>query len=356
MLVTCARPIALVLVDPHPVVLDGLRRDLQERPEFEIRAYAQDGEAALQAVLEWQPDFIVMELLLAKRSGLSLIQELQLKKLKTQPIVFTGAPIGDVMRAIDLGVRGLVSKNKTKHILAECIHAVHDGQSWLDKDLTAETMSLLVDQQKKNIEAAKRLDALMNRLFIEPTLGLGYPEDTIPILRKMRSLYEPGDEKRMVFDFDFIGIQYYFRTIARKSLMPGLHANQVPASKRGVPVNQLDVEVYPNGLYLILKQFSKYKGIKSLIISENGTCVIDKVENGQVHDQERVNYFKEHLSAVLKAKKDGINVNGYFVWSPTDNFEWDKGFRTRFGLVYVDFTTLERTMKDSGFWFKEFLK
>ena len=213
-----------------------------------------------------------------------------------------------------------------------------------------------VDQQKKNIEAAKRLDALMNRLFIEPTLGLGYPEDTIPILRKMRNLYEPGDEKRMVFDFDFIGIQYYFRTIARKSLMPGLHANQVPASKRGVPVNQLDVEVYPNGLYLILKQFSKYKGIKSLIISENGTCVIDKVENGQVHDQERVNYFKEHLSAVLKAKKDGINVNGYFVWSPTDNFEWDKGFRTRFGLVYVDFTTLERTMKDSGFWFKEFLK
>ncbi len=157
MLVTCARPIALVLVDPHPVVLDGLRKDLQQWPEFEIRAYAQDGEAALQAVLEWQPDFIVMELLLAKRSGLSLIQELQLKKLKTQPIVFTGAPIGHVMRAIDLGVRGLVSKNKTKHILAECIHAVHDGQSWLDKDLTAETMSLLFDQQKKNSNAPTAL-------------------------------------------------------------------------------------------------------------------------------------------------------------------------------------------------------
>jgi DNA-binding NarL/FixJ family response regulator len=155
--VACRQAIGLVLVDPHPVVLDGLRKDLQEWPEFEIRAYAQDGEVALQAVLEWQPDYIVMELLLAKRSGLSLIQELQLKRLKTQPIVFTGAPIGDVMRAIDLGVRGLVSKNKPKHILAQCIHAVHDGETWLDRDLTAETMTLLFDQQKKNSHASNAL-------------------------------------------------------------------------------------------------------------------------------------------------------------------------------------------------------
>ena len=213
-----------------------------------------------------------------------------------------------------------------------------------------------VDQQKKNVEAAKRLDALMNRLFIEPTLGLGYPEDTIPILRKMRNLYAPGDEQRMAFDFDFIGIQYYFRTIAKKSWIPGVRANQVPASKRGVPANELDVEIYPEGLYRVLKQYSKYKGIKKMIITENGTCIKDNIENGKVHDTERVTYFKDHLAAILKAKNEGIKVDGYFVWSLTDNFEWDKGFRTRFGLVYVDFNTLERTMKDSGLWFKEFLK
>lgn len=70
----------------------------------------------------------------------------------------------------------------------------------------------------------------------------------------------------------------------------------------------------------------------------------------------RIDYFKNHLSVLLKARKEGVNVNGFFVWSPTDNFEWDKGYRTRFGLVYVAFHTLERYIKDSGLWFKEFLK
>ena len=213
-----------------------------------------------------------------------------------------------------------------------------------------------VDYQKKNIEAAKRLDALLNRLFIEPTLGLGYPEDTLPILRKMRNLFEPGDEERMAFDFDFTGVQYYFRTIAKKSIIPGVRANQVPASKRSVPASELDVEIYPDGLYYILKKFSKYSGIKNMIVTENGTCVVDKLENGEVHDQARIAYFKDHLAALLKAKNEGVNVNGYLVWSLTDNFEWDKGFRTRFGLVYVDFNTLKRTIKDSGIWFKTLLK
>ena len=213
-----------------------------------------------------------------------------------------------------------------------------------------------VDQLKKNIEAAKRLDALMNRLFIEPTLGLGYPEETLPILRKIHKFIEPGDNERMAFEFDFIGIQYYFRTIVKRSWIPGIRANQVPASKRGVSINEIGVENYPEGLYRILKQFSNYKGIKNLIVTENGTCIIDKVENEFVHDNNRVQYFNTHLAAVLKAKKEGVNVNGYFVWSLTDNFEWDKGYRPRFGLVHVDFNTLQRTMKDSGLWFKEFLK
>jgi len=213
-----------------------------------------------------------------------------------------------------------------------------------------------VDEKKKNFEATARMDAIMNRLFIEPCLGLGYPEDTVPILKKMRSLYEQGDEERMIFDFDFIGVQYYFRTIAKKSLMPGMRAKEIPASKRGVPANEMEGEVYPDGLYHILKKYSSYKGIRNLIVTENGTCVPDKLDFGSVHDLERIEYFKAHLAALLKAKGEGVNVTGYFVWSPTDNFEWDKGFRTRFGLVYVDFQTLNRYIKDSGLWFREFLK
>jgi beta-glucosidase len=213
-----------------------------------------------------------------------------------------------------------------------------------------------LDQKKKNIEAAARMDAIMNRLFIEPCLGLGYPVDTVPVLKKLTSLFQPGDETKMIFDFDFIGVQYYFRTIAKNSIIPGLRAKEVLASKRGVPANEMEGEIYPDGLYQILKKYSSYKGIRNLIVTENGTCIPDKLENGKVHDEDRIKYFKDHLAAVLKARKEGVNVNGYFVWSPTDNFEWDKGYRTRFGLVYIDFKNLKRYVKDSGFWFKEFLK
>jgi len=213
-----------------------------------------------------------------------------------------------------------------------------------------------VDQQKKNMEAAMRVDAAVNRLFVEPALGLGYPEDTLPVLKKIRKYYEAGDEERMVFDFDFIGIQYYFRTVVEKSIIPGIRAKEVKASERGVPFNEMGGEIYPEGLYHILKKFSQYKGIRNLLVTENGTCLPDQLENGKVHDPDRIKYFEDHLTAILKAKQEGVNVNGYFVWSPTDNFEWDKGFRTRFGLVYIDFQTLQRTMKDSGSWFQEFLK
>jgi beta-glucosidase len=213
-----------------------------------------------------------------------------------------------------------------------------------------------VDQEEKNIKAAARMDAIMNRLFIEPVLGMGYPEDTVPLLRRLRSLYEEGDEEKMIFDFDFIGIQYYYRTIAKKSMMPGMRAKEVMAAERNVPVNVMGGEIYPEGLYHILKKFSQYTGIRNLIVTENGTCVPDRLENGRVHDNDRTDYFKNHLAAVLRAKKEGVNVNGYFVWSPTDNFEWDKGYTPRFGLVYINYKTLERYMKDSGLWFRELLK
>ncbi|MFN8205952.1 MAG: GH1 family beta-glucosidase [Bacteroidales bacterium] len=213
-----------------------------------------------------------------------------------------------------------------------------------------------VDQEEKNVAAAARMDAIMNRLYIEPCLGLGYPENTVPLLRKLKSFYHDGDEQRMVFDFDFIGLQYYLRTVAEKSWMPGMRAREIPPSERGVPANEMQGEIYPEGLYQLLKKFDRYEGIKNILITENGTCVPDKIENGRIHDEDRIRYFKDHLAAVLKARKEGVKVNGYFVWSPTDNFEWNKGYRTRFGLVYVDFNTLERTIKDSGLWFRDFLE
>ncbi len=214
-----------------------------------------------------------------------------------------------------------------------------------------------IDQELKNVAAAIRIDSGINRMFIEPCLGLGYPEDVLPTLKKIRKFQMDGDEEQMVFDFDFIGIQYYFRSVVEKSIIPIIRANEIKASDRGVPLNEMGYEIYADGLYQVLKKFSKYKGIRNLMVTENGTCIPDKFnKKGRVKDKKRKEYFQDHLSTVLKAMREGINVKGYLVWSPTDNFEWDKGYRTRFGLVHVDFLTQKRTMKDSGFWFGKFLK
>ncbi len=215
--------------------------------------------------------------------------------------------------------------------------------------------------EEKHVRAAKRFDALMNRMFLEPTLGMGYPTDTLPFLKKIERKYAlPGDRERMKFDFDFIGLQNYYAVTVKKSLTtPVLWANEEPAKKRGIPADQLTTmgwEVTPEGLYKILKQYGAYPGIKKIIVTENGAAFPDVVENGGVHDSKRLRFYQDYLANVLKAKREGVPVDGYFCWSFMDNFEWAEGYKPRFGLVHVDYNTQVRTVKDSGKWFQDFLK
>jgi beta-glucosidase len=108
-------------------------------------------------------------------------------------------------------------------------------------------------------------------------------------------------------------------------------------------------------MYRSIRQFSKYP-VKELVITENGAAFKDFNANGQINDAERKHFFENYLKAVLKAKNEGANVTGYFAWTLLDNFEWVEGYRPKFGLVNVDFTTQQRLIKDSGKWFSEFLK
>lgn len=205
--------------------------------------------------------------------------------------------------------------------------------------------------------AALRVDALLNRLFIEPALGLGYPVKDLKFLDGVEKHYVPGDDNLLKFDFDFIGLQNYTREIVKHSyFIPLLHADIVRAEKRKVPITLMKWEVYPNAIYQMLKKFNAYSGIRKIYVTENGAAFQDTLENGQVNDVQRVHYLKEHVRAVLKAKNEGVNVEGYFVWTFTDNFEWAEGFYPRFGLVYVDFKTQQRTVKSSGIWYREFLE
>jgi beta-glucosidase len=120
-------------------------------------------------------------------------------------------------------------------------------------------------------------------------------------------------------------------------------------------ITEMGWEVHPEGLYKMLKYFDKYDKIDKIIVTENGSAFPDVVENGRIHDHERKKFYQDYVRQMLKAKKEGVNVQGYFCWTLMDNFEWAEGYHPRFGLVHIDFETQQRTMKDSGRWFKQFL-
>lgn len=149
--------IDLVLADPYPVMLEGLTHVFQDSSDFSVKSCVRNGDEALQALQQFQPHILVMDLSLSQRNGLALLEEIKAQNLRTRPVVFTGAPIGEVMRALDLDVPGLVSKEKSRHILTRCIKSVHEGGKWLDRDLSVKTMSLLLEQQKKKANASQLL-------------------------------------------------------------------------------------------------------------------------------------------------------------------------------------------------------
>jgi beta-glucosidase len=160
----------------------------------------------------------------------------------------------------------------------------------------------------------------------------------------------------MGFDFDFIGIQNYTREIVKHSFFtPYINAKLVKAEKRKVPITLMQWEVYPLAIYEMIKKFNAYPQIRKIYITENGAAFRDEIKDGNVHDLLRVNYLQEHIKQVLRAKTEGYNIDGYFVWTLTDNFEWAEGYHPRFGLIYVDFETQQRLIKDSGHWYAKFL-
>ena len=205
--------------------------------------------------------------------------------------------------------------------------------------------------------ATRRVDALLNRLFVEPALGLGYPVQEMPLLGwLLRRYQQPGDVERLKFDFDFWGVQNYTREVVRHApWLPLVGAALVPAAKRGVPASEMGWEVFPESIYEMLRQYAAYPGAPELVVTESGLALPDAAQAGRVPDAARTAYLQAAIGQVLRARREGIRVGGYFPWSFTDNFEWAEGYRPRFGLVHVDYQTQERTIKDSGRWYGEFL-
>jgi beta-glucosidase len=276
-----------------------------------------------------------------------------------EPLSFTGLGYGIGYHAP--GLKGL------RHFLPAVHHAVlcqAEGGRVLRNEIANAVIGSAFScspidpqhQSQRDKKAATRLDAFINRLFAEPALGMGYPFEDLHFLKKIEKYMKAGDEEKMKFDFDFFGLQYYFRIVADFSIFnPILWANQVPPTKRHVPLTDMNWEVYPDGMYRVLKQFSKYP-IKEFVITENGAAFKDELLDGNVNDPQRTKFFQDYLHGLLKAKNEGINVTGYFAWSLLDNFEWVEGFNPKFGIVYVDHKSQKRIIKNSGKWFSEFLR
>jgi beta-glucosidase len=201
--------------------------------------------------------------------------------------------------------------------------------------------------------AERAANAMLNRSFLEPNLGMGYPVDDAPILRMMRRYIRDGDLQRCEIDLDFLGVQYYTRLRAPFRPIPGLWTIPGFGSDPDLEKTSMGWEIRPEGLGMVLDMVNSYDRYPRIVVTEGGASFPDVVEHGKVRDERRIAYYESHLAQVRAAQERGIPVDGYFCWSLLDNFEWAAGFEPRFGLIYVDYETQRRYMKDSGYWFAQ---
>ncbi|HUY79643.1 MAG TPA: GH1 family beta-glucosidase [Ktedonobacterales bacterium] len=208
--------------------------------------------------------------------------------------------------------------------------------------------------RSEDVEAAQRLDLLWNRMFLDPVLRGAYPTDMLDASVTAGSadpdaLFRPGDMATIATPIDFLGVNYYTRMLARASKTPTLIPEYAPPR---VPKREQTVmgwEVYPEGLERVLLRLRDEYKSPTIYITESGVAFPDTLgPDGKVHDQRRTEYLRDHLLATRRAIGAGVPVAGYFVWSLLDNFEWAKGFVPRFGVIYTNYPTQGRIVKDSG--------
>jgi len=203
--------------------------------------------------------------------------------------------------------------------------------------------------------AAQYYDAFQNRWFLDPLFKGHYPADLVERLGDNLAGIDLASVSQAAVPIDFLGINYYSRNVLSwdesNPALPFRHKN--PA---GAPVTAMDWEVYPEGLYRTLVRVHQEYAPKAIYITENGAAYNDPTPtNGVVSDPERTEYLKQHFKAAENAIDQGVPLKGYFVWSFLDNFEWAEGYNKRFGIVYVDYATQQRTPKQSARFYQQMI-
>ena len=206
-----------------------------------------------------------------------------------------------------------------------------------------------------DVAAAERFDGYLNRWFLDPIFGRGYPADMLEQYNGAFQPPSPADLETIAAPIDFLGVNYYNPHLVRANRSdPILGATTVRPSREAV--TEMGWIVRPSSLRALLRRLAHDYPVRELVVTENGAAYADPgPRNGRVADPQRTRYLAEHLAAAAEAIADGVPLAGYFAWTLLDNFEWAWGFSRRFGLVHVDFASQRRTLKDSAHWYRRFI-
>ncbi|WP_214107815.1 GH1 family beta-glucosidase [Acrocarpospora catenulata] len=223
----------------------------------------------------------------------------------------------------------------------------------------AQALDPALELRPEDAEAVHRIDALLNRQFIDPALRGGYPAEVLEIVERHGGLghIRDGDLEIIKQPVDLLGINYYNPCIVEAA--PGESAHPAYPGSEGIRFASLDVPstamgwpIIPSGLSTLLVRLSRDYPEVGLIVTENGAAFEDAVVGDRVPDADRVAYLDGHLRAAHEAISAGADLRGYLVWSLLDNFEWAEGYHLRFGIVRVDYGTQRRLLKDSALWYR----
>jgi beta-glucosidase len=203
--------------------------------------------------------------------------------------------------------------------------------------------------------AARRADGYLNRWFLDPLYGRGYPADMVALYGPLVPENVVTEVARWDGGLDFLGVNYYTRRVVRAADTSPLGLAHVTPD--GAALTEMGWEVYPDGLREILTRVHSEYGPPVLLVTENGAAFPDVVNaNNHIDDVRRRDYIAGHLRSAAAAIAEGVPLRGYYVWSLMDNFEWAFGFSKRFGLYHVDYSTQHRTVKDSGRWYRSVIE
>lgn len=199
-----------------------------------------------------------------------------------------------------------------------------------------------------DIAKARLEDGRLLRWYMDPLLLAHYPHDIVEFLGADAPHIEDGDLEVIATPMDFLGVNYYSRSVVSGS-------GEWDKLSSGRESTDMGWEIYPEGLTDLLLRLNRDYDVPPLYVTENGGAFKDSLVDGRIRDTNRTEFIARHIEAVALAMQQGVRMEGYMVWSLLDNFEWASGYEKRFGIVHVDYASQRRTLKDSAVWYRDFV-